>query len=44
MKVQVVTMLAQTALIATRVKLVGKLSHSPMAMRAGYPGVRTVMG
>ena len=44
MKVQMVTMLAHTALIATRVKLVGKLSHSPMAMSAGYPGVRTVMG
>jgi hypothetical protein len=44
MNVQVVMMLAHTALMATSVKLVGKLSHSPMAIRAGYPGVRTVMG
>ena len=34
-KVQPVTTLAHIALIATSVKLVGKLSHSPMAMSAG---------
>jgi hypothetical protein len=34
-KVLPVTMLALEALMATRVKLVGKLSRSPMAMSAG---------